>query len=119
MGVPAHEPFLPNYSRGFAHSGSRRMSAPAMYPMRVASWNCGARSRRTLRWRADRVYAFPNYHYRRLQQRPRLVLRVLGLEQKKVWMEDPVPFTRTVLELARLSIEPIPLTRTALMSVTA
>jgi len=38
-----------------------------------------------------------------------LTLRVLGLEQKKVWMEDPgFPFTRHGLELARLSITPIP-----------
>lgn len=38
-----------------------------------------------------------------------LVLRVLGLEQKKVWVEDPgFPFTRHGLELARLSIAPIP-----------
>ncbi|MGY4624238.1 MocR-like pyridoxine biosynthesis transcription factor PdxR [Bradyrhizobium sp. USDA 4486] len=38
-----------------------------------------------------------------------LALRVLGLEQKKVWMEDPgFPFTRRGLELARLSVAPIP-----------
>jgi GntR family transcriptional regulator/MocR family aminotransferase len=38
-----------------------------------------------------------------------LALRVLGLEQKKVWMEDPgFPFTRHGLELARLSVVPIP-----------
>lgn len=38
-----------------------------------------------------------------------LALRVLGLEQKKVWVEDPgFPFTRHGLELARLSIAPIP-----------
>jgi GntR family transcriptional regulator/MocR family aminotransferase len=36
-------------------------------------------------------------------------LRVLGLGRKKVWMEDPgFPFTRHGLELAGLSIEPIP-----------
>jgi GntR family transcriptional regulator/MocR family aminotransferase len=34
---------------------------------------------------------------------------VLGLEQKKVWVEDPgFPFTRHGLELARLSLAPIP-----------
>jgi GntR family transcriptional regulator/MocR family aminotransferase len=34
---------------------------------------------------------------------------VLGLEQKKVWVEDPgFPFTRRGLELARLSLAPIP-----------
>jgi len=38
-----------------------------------------------------------------------LALRVLGLEQKKVWVENPgFPFTRRGLELARLSIAPIP-----------
>jgi GntR family transcriptional regulator/MocR family aminotransferase len=38
-----------------------------------------------------------------------LALRVLGLEQKKAWVEDPgFPFTRHGLELARLSIAPIP-----------
>jgi GntR family transcriptional regulator/MocR family aminotransferase len=38
-----------------------------------------------------------------------LALRVLGLEGRKVWMEDPgFPFTRRGLELARLSLAPIP-----------
>jgi GntR family transcriptional regulator / MocR family aminotransferase len=38
-----------------------------------------------------------------------LALRVLGLEQKKVWMEDPgFPFTRHGLELARMSVVPVP-----------
>ena len=38
-----------------------------------------------------------------------LALHVLGLEQKKVWVEDPgFPFTRHGLELARMSIKPIP-----------
>lgn len=38
-----------------------------------------------------------------------LALRVLSLEQKKVWVENPgFPFTRHGLELARLSIAPIP-----------
>ncbi|UWU88495.1 PLP-dependent aminotransferase family protein [Bradyrhizobium yuanmingense] len=38
-----------------------------------------------------------------------LALRVLGLEQKKAWMEDPgFPFTRQGLALARLSVAPIP-----------
>jgi len=34
---------------------------------------------------------------------------VLGLEGRKVWIEDPgFPFTRRGLELARLSLAPIP-----------
>jgi GntR family transcriptional regulator/MocR family aminotransferase len=38
-----------------------------------------------------------------------LALRALGLERKKVWVEDPgFPFTRHGLELAGLSIKPIP-----------
>ncbi|MGY8709675.1 PLP-dependent aminotransferase family protein [Bradyrhizobium sp. 18BD] len=38
-----------------------------------------------------------------------LALRVLGLEQRKAWVEDPgFPFTRHGLELARLSLAPIP-----------
>lgn len=38
-----------------------------------------------------------------------LTLRVLGLEGRKVWMEDPgFPFTRHGLELARLSPIPVP-----------
>lgn len=38
-----------------------------------------------------------------------LALRVLGLEGQKAWMEDPgFPFTRKGLELARLSLSPIP-----------
>ena len=38
-----------------------------------------------------------------------LVLRVLGLEGKKAWMEEPgFRFTRKGLELARLSVAPVP-----------
>ncbi len=38
-----------------------------------------------------------------------LALRVLGLEGRKVWMEDPgFPVTRRGLELANLSVTPIP-----------
>jgi GntR family transcriptional regulator / MocR family aminotransferase len=38
-----------------------------------------------------------------------LALRVLGLDGRKVWMEDPgFPFTRHGLELAQLSVAPIP-----------
>lgn len=38
-----------------------------------------------------------------------LTLRVLGLEGQKAWIEDPgFPFTRRGLELARLSLAPIP-----------
>ncbi len=38
-----------------------------------------------------------------------LALRVLGLEGQKAWTEDPCfPFTRRGLELARLSLTPIP-----------
>lgn len=38
-----------------------------------------------------------------------LALRVLGLEGRKAWTEDPgFPFTRRGLELARLSLVPIP-----------
>ena len=38
-----------------------------------------------------------------------LALRVLGLEGQKAWMEEPgFPFTRRGLELARLSLAPIP-----------
>ena len=38
-----------------------------------------------------------------------LVLRGLGLEGEKAWMEEPgFPFTRKGLELARLSLAPIP-----------
>ena len=38
-----------------------------------------------------------------------MAFRVLGLEGKKAWIEDPgFPFTRKGLELARLSLAPIP-----------
>jgi GntR family transcriptional regulator / MocR family aminotransferase len=38
-----------------------------------------------------------------------LTLRVLGLEGRKAWVEDPgFPFTRRGLELGRLSLAPIP-----------
>ncbi|MDY0872135.1 MocR-like pyridoxine biosynthesis transcription factor PdxR [Dongia rigui] len=38
-----------------------------------------------------------------------LALRVLGLEGRKAWFEDPgFPFTRHALDLARLSLVPVP-----------
>jgi GntR family transcriptional regulator/MocR family aminotransferase len=38
-----------------------------------------------------------------------LALRVLGLEGRKAWFEDPgFPFTKHALELARLSLVPVP-----------
>ena len=48
-------------------------------------------------------------HYRRILSGLGLALRVLGLEGRKAWMENPgFPFTRRGLELARLSLASVP-----------
>src|SRR6201995_3790155 len=111
MGVPAHENFPAKlFARIRTRAFRAEMSAPPLYP--------DARGELDLRREIAAYLALA----RRIECTPSqiiitggfgsglgLALRVLGLEQRKVWMEDPgFPFTRHGLELARLSIAPIP-----------
>ena len=111
MGVPAHETFPAKLLARICTQAVRaEMSAPPLYP--------DPRGELELRREIAAYLALS----RRIECTPSqiiitsgfsgglgLALRVLGLEQKKVWTENPgFPFTRHGLELARLSIEPIP-----------
>jgi GntR family transcriptional regulator/MocR family aminotransferase len=111
MGVPAHETFPAKLLARIRTQAVRaEMSAPPLYP--------DPRGELELRREIAAYLALS----RRIECTPSqiiitsgfsgglgLALRVLGLEQKKVWMENPgFPFTRHGLELARVSIEPIP-----------
>ncbi|MBB4185776.1 PLP-dependent aminotransferase family protein [Sinorhizobium terangae] len=111
MGVPAQETFPATlFARIRAQAVRAESSAPAMYP--------DPRGELELRREIAAYLAVA----RRIECSPSeviitggyanglgLALRVLGLEGRKVWMEDPgFPFTRHGLELARLSLAPIP-----------
>jgi GntR family transcriptional regulator / MocR family aminotransferase len=111
MGVPAHETFPAKlFARIRTRALRAEMSAPPLYP--------DARGEPELRREIAAYLALA----RGIECTPSqvivtggfssglgLALRVLGLEQRKAWMEDPgFPFTRHGLELARLTIEPIP-----------
>lgn len=111
MGVPAFEAFPAKlFARIRARAVRAEMSAPAMYPdprgepelrRQIAGYVALARG---IQCMPSQVLITAGY-----SSGMGLTLRVLGLEQKKVWMEDPgFPFTRHGLELARLSIQPIP-----------
>jgi GntR family transcriptional regulator/MocR family aminotransferase len=111
MGVPAHETFPAKlFARIRAHAVRAEMSAPAMYPdprgepelrREIAAYLALARG---IECAPSQIIVTAGF-----SGGLGLALRVLGLEQKKVWMEDPgFPFTRHGLELAGLSIEPIP-----------
>ncbi|HXO73270.1 MAG TPA: PLP-dependent aminotransferase family protein [Bradyrhizobium sp.] len=111
MGVPAHENFPAKlFARIRTRAVRAEMSAPALYP--------DARGEIELRREIAAYLAVA----RGIECTPSqivitggfsgglgLALRVLGLEQKKVWVENPgFPFTRHGLALAGLSIAPIP-----------
>jgi GntR family transcriptional regulator/MocR family aminotransferase len=111
MGVPAHETFPATlFARIRTRAVRAETSAPALYP--------DPRGEPELRREIAAYLALA----RGIECAPSqiiitggfagglgLALRALGLEQTKVWVEDPgFPFTRHGLELARLSIEPIP-----------
>jgi GntR family transcriptional regulator/MocR family aminotransferase len=111
MGVPAHETFPAKlFARIRTRAFRAEMSAPPLYP--------DARGEPELRREIAAYLALT----RRIECTPSqiiitggfssglgLALRALGLEQKKAWVEDPgFPFTRYGLELARLTIAPIP-----------
>jgi GntR family transcriptional regulator / MocR family aminotransferase len=111
MGVPGQETFPAKlFARIRAQAVRAEMSAPAMYP--------DPRGDVELRREIAAYLALT----RGIECTPSqiiitggfsgglgLALRVLGLDRKKVWMENPgFPFTRHGLELAKLSIAPIP-----------
>ncbi|MCA1439927.1 PLP-dependent aminotransferase family protein [Ensifer sp. IC4062] len=111
MGVPAQETFPATlFARIRSQAVRAESSAPAMYP--------DPRGELELRREIAAYVAVA----RRIECAPSeviitggyasglgLALRVLGLEGRKVWMEEPgFPFTRHGLELARLSLAPIP-----------
>ena len=111
MGVPAHETFPAKlFARIRTRAVRAEMSAPAMYPdprgelelrREIAAYLALARG---IECTPSQIIITAGF-----SSGLGLALRVLGLEQKKVWMEDPgFPFTRHGLELARLWIEPIP-----------
>lgn len=111
MGVPAQETFPATlFARIRAQAVRAESSAPAIYP--------DPRGEPDLRREIAAYLAVA----RRIECSPSevvitggyasglgLALRVLGLDGRKVWMEEPgFPFTRRGLELARLSPLPIP-----------
>lgn len=111
MGVPASETFPATlFARMRAQAVRAEMTAPAIYPdprgeldlrREIAAYVALARGIECAPSQITITGGFSGGLG--------LALRVLGLEQKKVWMEDPgFPFTRHGLELARLSIAPIP-----------
>jgi GntR family transcriptional regulator / MocR family aminotransferase len=111
MGVPAHETFPAKLFSKIRSSAVRaEMSAPAMYPdargelelrREIAAYLAIARS---IECTPSQIVITGGF-----SSGLGLALRALGLERRKVWMEDPgFPFTRYGLELAGLSLAPIP-----------
>ncbi|NEV01762.1 PLP-dependent aminotransferase family protein [Bradyrhizobium uaiense] len=111
MGVPAQATFPAKlFSRLHTQAVRAGMSAPALYPdprgelelrREIAAYLALARG---IACTASQVFITGGF-----SSGLGLTLHVLGLEQKKVWMEEPgFPFTRHGLELARMSIAPIP-----------
>ncbi|TXR46654.1 PLP-dependent aminotransferase family protein [Phyllobacterium endophyticum] len=111
MGVPAQETFPATLlARIRAQAVRAESSAPAIYPdprgetalrREIAAYLAVARNIECL---PSQVIIAAGY-----SSGLGMALRVLGLEGRKVWMEDPgFPFTRRGLELARLSLAPIP-----------
>jgi GntR family transcriptional regulator / MocR family aminotransferase len=111
MGVPAQETFPAKlFSRMHTQAVRAEMSAPALYPdprgelelrREIAAYLALARG---IECTPSQIIITGGF-----SSGLGLSLRVLGLEQKKVWVEDPgFPFTRHGLELASLSIAPIP-----------
>lgn len=111
MGVPALETFPATlFSRIRSQAVRAESSAPAIYPdprgeldlrREIASYLAVARG---IECSPSEVMITAGF-----ASGLGLALRVLGLEGRKAWMEDPgFPFTRRGLELARLSLTPIP-----------
>ncbi|WP_271612570.1 aminotransferase-like domain-containing protein [Bradyrhizobium sp. CCBAU 21362] len=111
MGVPAHETFPAKLVARIRSSAIRvEMSGPAIYPdargelelrREIAAYLAIARG---IECTASQIIITGGYC-----SGLGLALRVLGLERRRVWMEDPgFPITRHGLELAGLSLAPIP-----------
>jgi GntR family transcriptional regulator/MocR family aminotransferase len=111
MGVPAQETFPAKlFARIRARAVRAEASAPPQYPdprgepelrREIAAYLALARGVECL---PSQIIVTAGY-----TGGLGLALRVLGLEGRKAWMEDPgFPFTRRGLELARLSLTPVP-----------
>ena len=111
MGVPAQETFPAKLFARIRSSAVRaELSAPAIYPdprgelelrREIAAYLAIARG---IECSPSRIIITGGF-----SSGLGLALHVLGLEGRKVWIENPgFPFTRRGLELARLSLAPIP-----------
>ncbi len=111
MGVPAQETFPATLLARIRSQAVRaELSAPAIYPdprgelelrREIAAYLAVARG---IECSPNQVIITGGY-----SSGLGLALHVLGLEGRKVWIEDPgFPFARRGLELARLSLVPIP-----------
>ncbi|MHC2335301.1 MocR-like pyridoxine biosynthesis transcription factor PdxR [Bradyrhizobium sp. USDA 4454] len=111
MGVPAQATFPAKlFSRLHTQAVRAGMSAPALYPdprgelelrREIAAYLALARG---ITCTASQIFITGGF-----SGGLGLTLRALGLEGKKVWIEEPgFPFTRHGLALARMSIAPIP-----------
>jgi GntR family transcriptional regulator/MocR family aminotransferase len=111
MGVPAQSTFPAKlFSRIRSHAVRAESSAPAMYPdprgelelrREIAAYLAIARG---VECSPSQIIVTGGFG-----SGLGLALRVLGLEGRRAWMEDPgFFFTRRGLELARLSLVPIP-----------
>lgn len=111
MGVPATATFPATLlARIRAHAVRAETSAPPIYPdprgeiefrREIAGYLAVARG---IECAPDQVFITGGY-----AGGLGLALRVLGLEGQRAWVEEPgFPFTRRGLELARLSLAPIP-----------
>lgn len=111
MGVPAQEAFPAKLIARLRSSAIRaEASAPAIYPdprgefelrREIAAYLAVARG---IECSASQIIITGGF-----SSGLGLTLRALGLEGRKAWIEDPgFPFTRRGLELADLSLAPIP-----------
>lgn len=111
MGVPAAEIFPATlFARIRSHAVRAEAGAPPIYPdprgepelrREIAAYLAISRS---IECSPSQVFITGGY-----SSGLGLALRVLGLEGQKAWTEEPgFPFTRRGLELARLSLAPIP-----------
>ena len=111
MGVPAQQTFPATLLASIRSQAVRaEASAPAIYPdprgelelrREIAAYLAVARG---IECSPSQVIITGGY-----SSGLGLALRVLGLEGRKAWIEDPgFPFARRGLELARLSLVPIP-----------
>jgi GntR family transcriptional regulator/MocR family aminotransferase len=111
MGVPAQETFPAKlFARIRSHAVRAESSAPAIYPdprgelelrREIAGYLAIARG---IACSPSQIIVTAGF-----SGGLGLALHALGLEGRKAWVEDPgFPFTRRGLELARLSLAPIP-----------